>query len=119
MKTTEIASRLVSLCREAKWETAQKELFAADAVSIEAEANPSGIKETKGLPAIIAKGHQFNAMTEKVHSLTVSDPVVAESSFACAMSIDLTMKAQPRMQMSEICVYKVKDGKIISEEFHN
>ena len=119
MKTTDIASRLVSLCREAKWEAAQKELFAADAVSIEAEAMPPNPKETKGLPAIIAKGHQFTAMLEKVHSLTVSEPVVAESSFACVMSIDMTMKGQPRMQMSELCVYEVKDGKIISEQFHN
>ena len=118
MKTTEIASRLVSFCREAKWEAAQKELFAADAVSIEAEANPVFAKETKGLPAIIEKGHQFSAMVEKLHSLTVSDPVVAEQSFACMMGMDVTMKGQGRTQMGELCVYLVKDGKIISEQFY-
>ena len=56
MKTTEIAERLVALCREAKWESAQKELFADDAVSTEVCTNPAPQKETKGLAAIIEKG---------------------------------------------------------------
>ena len=35
MTTQEIAGRLVALCRQGKFETAQKELFATDAISIE------------------------------------------------------------------------------------
>ena len=118
MKTKEIADRLVALCREAKWETAQKELFADDAVSIEEKPSPAFEKETKGLAAIIEKGHKFDAMIEKMHSLTVSEPLVAGDAIACTMSMDVTMKGQTRMQMSELCVYEVKDGKIISEQFH-
>lgn len=118
MKTEEIAKRLVALCREAKWETAQTELFAADAVSIEPYETPAFAKETKGLPAIIEKGHKFEAMVEKMHSLKVSDPVVATNSFACTMTMDVTMKGQGRMNMSELCVYVLKDGKIVSEAFH-
>ena len=118
MKTKDIANRLVALCREAKWETVQKELFADDTVSIEENPSPAFAKETKGLAAIVDKGRKFDAMIEKLHALTVSEPLVAENSFACTMSMDVTMKGQPRMQMSEICVYKVKDGKIISEQFH-
>jgi limonene-1,2-epoxide hydrolase len=34
------------------------------------------------------------------------------------MRLDVTMKGQGRMDMSELCVYDVKDGKIISEQFH-
>jgi hypothetical protein len=118
MKTQEIAERLVALCREAKWETAQTELFAQDAVSIEPMETPAFAKETKGLAAIIEKGRKFDAMIEKLHKLTVSDPLVANNSFACMMAMDVTMKGQPRMQMSEICLYLVKDGKIVSEQFH-
>jgi hypothetical protein len=118
MKTEEIAKRLVALCREQKWEAAQKELYAADAISIEPYETPAFAKETKGLPAIIEKGHKFNAMVEKMHSLTVSEPVVAANSLAFVMSMDVTMKGQGRMQMSELCVYDVKDGKIVSEQFH-
>lgn len=118
MKTNEIALRLVALCREGQWKAAQQELFAADALSIEAYATPGFDKETKGLAAIAEKGEKFEAMVETMHAGTVSDPLVAGSSFACTMSMDVTMKGQPRMQMTELCVYEVKDGKIVSEQFH-
>jgi hypothetical protein len=52
-----------------------------------------------------------------LHSLSVSDPIVAENSFACILEMDITMKQQGRMHMKELCIYKVKDGKIIEEEF--
>jgi hypothetical protein len=118
MKTEEIAQRLVALCREGKMEAAQKELYAENVVSIEPHATPAFQKETRGLAAIVEKGKKFNAMTEKVHSLAVSEPVVANNSFACTMTLDLTMKGQGRMNMRELCVYEVKDGKIVSEQFH-
>jgi limonene-1,2-epoxide hydrolase len=118
MNTKEIAERLVTCCREAKWEAAQKELYADDAVSIEAQASPAFAKETKGLAAIIEKGHKFDAMIDTMHSLAVSEPLVADNSFVCAMSMDVTMKGPGRVKMTELCVYQVKDGKIVSEQFH-
>lgn len=118
MKTEEIAKRLVALCREAKWEAAQKELYANDAVSLEPYATPMFAKETRGLAAILEKGRKFQARVEKMHSLSVSEPLIATNSFACTMSMDVTMKGEGRMQMSELCVYDVKDGKIVSEQFH-
>ena len=118
MTTKEIAERLVMHCRKAAWEAAQRELFADDAVSIEPYASPAFEKETKGLSAILEKGHKFDAMVEQMHSVTVSDPLVATNSFACTMQMDVTMKGEGRMNMTELCVYEVKDGKIISEQFH-
>ena len=64
------------------------------------------------------KGRKFETMVEQLHSITISDPLVAANSFAVTMVMDVTMKGQPRMQMSELCVYEVKDGKIVSEQFH-
>lgn len=118
MKTEEIADRLVTLCREGKWESAQKELFAPDAVSIEPRSSPAFDKETRGLPAIVAKGKKWEGMIEKMHAINVSEPVVAEDSFACTMTMDATMKGQGRTNMTELCIYDVKNGKIISEQFH-
>src|SRR5215213_1773871 len=106
MKTEEIARRLVALCREQKWEAAQKELYAANAVSVEPHETPAFSKETKGLPGILEKGEKFVAMVETMHSLKVSDPIVAGNAFACTMQMDLTMKGQGRMQMGELCVYE-------------
>jgi ketosteroid isomerase-like protein len=118
MTTQEIAQKLVAHCRQAKWEAAQQELFAENAVSTEPYATPAFEKETRGLAAILEKGRKFNSMIETLHSLTVSEPVVATNAFACTMSMDVTMKGQGRMQMTELCVYDVKDGKIVSEQFH-
>jgi hypothetical protein len=61
MTTSEIAEKLISYYREGKWEEAQKELYAEDVVSIEAEASPVFDKITKGLPAIIEKGIRLTA----------------------------------------------------------
>jgi hypothetical protein len=118
MKTAAIAQQLVALCRKAQWETAQKKLFAKDAVSIESDADAKSDRKTKGLKAIIKKGRGFAAMLEKMHSLKVSAPVVADTAFACIMSVDMTMKGQGRVKLSELCVYRVKRGKIISEQFY-
>jgi ketosteroid isomerase-like protein len=117
MTIQEIAARLAELCRKGQWETAHKELYAADAISIEPFASPGFEKETKGLPAIIEKGHKFDAMVETMHSITVSEPLVAANSFVFLMGMKVTMKKEGDMNMSELCVYQVKDGKIISEEF--
>ena len=118
MTTEEIAKRLVEHCRKAKWEDAQRELYADDAVSIEPFETPAFAKETKGLTAIIEKGKKFDSMLETLHKIEVSEPVVAGSSFACVMRMDLTMKGEGRMDMKELCVYDVRDGKIVSESFH-
>ena len=118
MTTKEIADRLVELSRKGDFEKAQKELYADNAVSIEPEATPAFEKETKGLKAIIAKGEKFDSMVQEYHSLNVSEPLVADNSIAFTLSMDLTMKGRPREQMRELCVYEVKDGKIVSEQFH-
>ena len=117
MTANEIAKRLVELCRKGDFETAQKELFAPDAVSIEPSATPAFEKETKGLDAIEKKGQKWNSMVQEMHAVEISDPVVADNSFACTMRMDVTMKERGRMNMTELCIYEVKDGKIVSEEF--
>jgi ketosteroid isomerase-like protein len=117
MKTEEIANRLVELCRKKEWQKAQRELYSDDIVSIEPHASPGFEKETRGLPAILEKSQKFDDMIETMHSIEVSDPMVAGDSFACTMTIDTTMKGQGRMKMSELCVYVVRDGRVVSEQF--
>ncbi len=118
MTTEQIAQRLVAFCRNNDFEAAQKELFAADAISIEPYTTPDFEKETSGLNAIIAKGQKFFSMVEAVHGGSVSEPLVADHAFAITLNMDVTMKGKGRMNFTELCVYQVKDGKIISESFH-
>ena len=117
MTTKEVADRLVALCSKGDFEAAQKELFSDDAVSIEQHATPDFEKETKGKKAIKEKGEKWNSMVEAVHGVEVSDALVASNSFACTMHMNVAMKGGRQMDMTELCVYHVKDGKIVSEQF--
>jgi hypothetical protein len=118
MNTESIAKRLVELCRVGKYEEAQHELYAKDAVSIEPDGLPPGaLGNASGLDEILEKGRQFSAMIETVHGGSVSEPVIAENWFSIAMAMDVTMKGRGRMSMSEICVYRVHAGKIVHEQF--
>ncbi len=117
MSTVEIANRLVELCRKGEFETAQKELFSDGAVSIEPHGTPDFEKETHGLDGILEKGKKWGEMVEEAHGMDVSQPLLADSSFAVTMMMDVTMKGGQRMKMTELCIYHVKDGKIVSEQF--
>ena len=114
MTTVEIANRLVELCKKGDFEGALKELFAEDAVSIEPHGTPDFEKETHGLEAILEKG---SSMVEEYHGGQVSEPLIAGDSFAVTMTMSITMKGSSRMDMTELCIYHIKDGKIISEQF--
>jgi hypothetical protein len=117
MTTVEIAERLVELCKKGDFEGAQKELFAEDAISIEPHGTPDFEKETKGLDAILEKGKKWNSMVEEFHDAKVSEPLIADNSFGITMTMSVTMKGRGRMDMTELCIYHVKDGKVISEQF--
>jgi hypothetical protein len=117
MTTNQIANRLVELCRQGQFETAQKELFAKDCMSIEPQASPAFAKETKGLDAIIEKGKKWENMVESMNKMEVSEPMVASNSFACTMHMDVTMKDKQHWDMTELCTYSIKDGKIVVEQF--
>ncbi len=68
MQTQEIAKHLVDYCRNGEFDTAQAELFADNAVSIEPYSTPEFEKETTGLKAIQAKGKKFEGMVEQVQA---------------------------------------------------
>ena len=116
MTAAEIANKLVTMCRDGQVEEAKEALFADDIVSIEPTEGLLA-KETKGMQAIREKAKFFEAHVEHFYSNIISDPVVAGDYFSLAWHSDLQMKGQPRSTNSELCVYKVKDGKIVSEQF--
>ncbi len=117
MTTQEIANRLAELCSKGDYATAQNELYAEDAVSIEPYGTADFEKETRGLAAIKEKGEKWGSMVEEAYGVKVSPPLVTGNSFAVTMTMDVKMKGQDRMAMTELCVYNVKDGKIVSEQF--
>lgn len=116
MTTQDVANRMGELFKENKWPQVQEELFAENCESIE-PAHSQGLKYAKGKAAIKKKGEDFNAMIEEVHDGWVSEVLVGGNHLTCAMGLDVTMKGMGRVQMNEVCVYEVKDGKIVKEQF--
>ncbi len=116
MTTKELATLLVDMCRNGEVEEVKEKLFAEDIISIEPE---EGIlpKETKGMDAIKKKAELFISMVENFYSNTISDPMVAGNYFCITWDTDLQMKGEARKTNRELCVYKTRAGKIISEEF--
>ena len=115
MTTLEVANRLVEMCRIGQVLEAQQELYAENVVSIEPDGAP--MQNVEGLANVLAKGKHFASMIEAHHGGSISDPLVAGNYFSIAWSMDVTMKEMGRQSLNEICVYKVADGKIVSEEF--
>ncbi len=118
MNTQQVANRLVELCRRGEFTKAQDELYAQDAVSLEPEGAPAGaMGNAQGLAAIREKGKAFDQTYEQIHGITVSDPLVAGEFFSIVMGLDATWKQGGRYAMEEICVYRVRNGKVVLEQF--
>ncbi|MEO6150979.1 MAG: nuclear transport factor 2 family protein [Mucilaginibacter sp.] len=115
MNTEEVANRLVQLCREGRNLDAINELYADDVVSLEPEGD--SIKQTNGREAVIEHNKKWFESLEETHDTGITGPLVAATHFTCTMSYDVTMKGFGRMQLNEVCVYAVKDGKIVEEQF--
>jgi len=97
---------------------AQGELYADDAVSIEPEGLTLGdVGNVKGMQAIYDKKRQFKAGLEKVDGITMSDTLIAGDWITAVLTIDATAKGGGRVNLNEVCVYQVQDGKIALEQF--
>jgi hypothetical protein len=119
MTTQEVAIQYYALANQGKWDEIQDEFFAADVVNKEPDHVTAlgATVLTRGLEAVKAKSKARREMIETIHSGSCSEPMVAGSFFTVAMNRDVSFKGKPRMQLEEIIVFQVKDGKIISEEF--
>ena len=116
MTTQEVANRFHQLATAGEWNKIYDELFHNDAESVE-PPTAQGLKTVKGLNAIREKGKAWEATIEAMHSGYTNPPVTAGNHFACTMGFEATFKGRGRMQMDEVCVYEVKNGKIVKEQF--
>ena len=116
----EIANDLVSMCRQGQNLDVIEKHYSPDIVSVEAApGTPEMPNPTEGIEAIKGK-NKWWMENHEIHSASVDGPFVGEDQFACRMSFDVTAKhmGNMRMQMSEMALYTVKDGKIVKEEFY-
>lgn len=115
MNTQEVATRLITMCREGKNMEAIDQLYADTIISKEMPGVPDDV--ISGKEAVRKKSEQWLANVEEFHGGDISDPVVAGNHFSCKMSYDVTFKDSGRQQMEELCIFEAKDGKIVNEQF--
>ncbi len=116
MTTQETADELVKMCRAGNFTKAYDELFAENAEAIEPEGLPDN--RVKGLDNLREKSKGFAESVQEMHSMEVSNPIVAGQHFSCTMKMDITFKEQGRRKDEEVCVYETNsEGKIVKEQF--
>ena len=120
MEQMQIAKELVAGCREggSRVRDNLERLYAAEAVSVEASDMGGQGRETHGLDGIKGKHDWWDGAMEE-HSTSVTGPFRhGDDRFAVIFDVDATdKKSGKRMQMQEVAVYHVADGKIVREEF--
>jgi|SRR6185437_2607242 len=116
MTTQEVAARFNELARQEKWFEIQDELFAENVRSIDPPNSPY-FGYAEGKTAVRKKGEDFVKKIEAFHGASTTEPVVGGNHFAVGREVDITVQGFGRIQMKEVMLYEVKDGKIVSEQF--
>lgn len=119
MTTQELATRYREMMNERKFLEIQDTYYAADIVCQEMEkASAMGLAViTHGLEAVKAKGIARRATIETTHSYNCSEPLVAGEFFSVVLKQDVTFKGRPRMNVEEIGIFHVQNGKVVKEQF--
>jgi len=118
--TSQVAKKLVELCRQGKFDEAMESLYGNNIVSIEPHAGPNMPARMEGIDAVRKKGQWWNE-NHTVHSVQVDGPWPVSDRFIVRFKLDVTATGGPmkgkRMTLDEAALYTVKDGKIVQEEF--
>lgn len=112
----QVAARFNELAMQEKWFEIQEELFADDVRSIDPTDSPY-MGYAEGKANVRRKGEDFVKNITDVHRLHTTAPLVTGSFFAVGREMDITVSGFGRIQINEIMLYEVRDGKIVSEQF--
>ena len=117
MNTEQVAQKVVELTRKQAWHEALDSLYDKNIVSVESRGMGAESPEKRGIDQVRGKTDWW-VQNMDVHNFKVSGPFVAHDRFVVQYDVDVTDKnSKKRMQLSEVGVYTVKDGKIVREEF--
>jgi hypothetical protein len=117
MTTQEVANRYYELIKMHHYEQIQNELYAPDAVSIEPENDTNLPLLVTGIEALRQKEGLFFSQVEAMHSSYMSEIVVSSFFFTMMTGMDVTMRGKQRKNKEQICVFEVRNGKIVKEQF--
>jgi hypothetical protein len=119
MTTNEVANRYYELASQNKWMEIQDEFHGDGVISQEPEhAAQRGVQVVvKGKAAVTAKTLANREAIETIHSQYCSEPIVGGNFFSVVLKRDVTFKGRPRVNLEELCVFQVAEGKIVLEQF--
>ena len=116
MTVQQVAARFHELAQQDKWFEIQDELFADDVRSIEPPTS-QGLPDAQGKAAVREKGMAIVSQVEAVHRSYTTVPVVGGSFFSVGRELDMDVRNVGRTQMNEVMLYKMRDRKIVREQF--
>lgn len=111
----EIANLLKEMVSEQKFVEAYQLLFSEDAESID-PLNTSG-RPLKGLTTLLEREKGFLSRVTAIQKISLSEPIIAGNYFTLSLKMSFEVQNQGHMEVDELCVYKVAEGKIVSQQF--
>ena len=117
MTTQQVAQQYYALIQQHQYEQIQNKLYAPDAVSIEPENDSNLPLVVTGIEALRQKEGLFFAQVEEMFGSYMSEVVVSTFFFSMMTGMDVKMRGKPRKSKEQICVFEVRDGKIVKEQF--
>ena len=112
----DVAARYNELAQQEKWFEIQDELFADNVRSIE-PATAKHLPNAEGKSAVRKKGEEWVKRVEARHDSYTTPPIIGSNYFVVGRRTDITVQDLGRIQVSELMMYEVKDGKIVLEQF--
>jgi hypothetical protein len=116
LTTPEVAARFDELARQEKWFEIQEELFADNVRSIDPPNSPY-FGYAEGKIAVRQKGENWVKKIQDLHGVSTTSPVIGGHHFSVGRTMDFTVEGFGRIQIDEIMLYEVKEGKIVLEQF--
>ena len=114
MDVRDIAADMVAMTRAGDFHIGEK--YWAD-VGVSIEAMPGPMARLEGRQALMGKSAWWYGAHE-VHGTTTDGPFVNGDQIGIRWTMDITNKESgQRMQMDELALYTIKDGKIAEERF--
>jgi len=116
--TLEVGQQLVALCKQGKNDEAVETLYSPDIVSVEAASSPDMPAEVRGMKTLKERSQWWRS-NHTIHTQTAEGPFPHGDRFIVRFTYDLTSKpmGNKRIQLDEMALFTVADGKIVREEF--
>jgi ketosteroid isomerase-like protein len=114
MNTQDLAKNFTEMCTKGEFDAAGKKFWSDEIVS--REPMTGDMAELKGRKAVEGKGEWWYE-THTVHNVQVEGPYVHGDQFVVRFKMEVTPKDGKRMNLDEVGLYTVKNGKIVEERF--